>query len=161
MTTNTTEVTAVSITFGWTTDEALANIINDKEAAIAVLENEVHYAVTALTLRLQNRGALALAHPTLEVSLVYPSPTYETSKLKALAELVPPEDYAKAYQPEWVKEVPQPARFDGRQLNSLARKYGQPVREILAAAQLPSTPRLVVKAKALAVPSTTTKEEQA
>ena len=100
-----------------------------------------------LTRRLEERGARELAHATLIVKLEYPSPTYDVAKLRPLAEIIPPEDYAKAFQPEHTKSVPMPARFDGKQLNALARKFGQPVQEVLDQARLPSAPRLVVKAK--------------
>ena len=130
------------------TDEAIADCINEENKCIAVAEQVRGRLTMELTRRLQARNAMELAHPTLDVKLVYPSPTYDMGCLVALAEVVPPEDYAKAYQESYVKQVPQPARFDGRVLNTLARKYGEPVTAILDRAKLPSSPRLVVEEKA-------------
>ena len=127
------------------TDAELADSIAMNQNSIAVLQEDQGRAERELTHRLQSRNALELAHPTLEVKLVYPSPVYETAKLMALAELVPPEAFDAAYKSEWVKQVPQPARFDGRGLNVLARLYGKPVTDLLEKAKLPSSPRLVIK----------------
>ena len=128
-------------------DQELADLIRMYDENIAFQQKQRGLAEQELTCRLQERGALELAHPTLKVTLEYPSPTYDVGKLRALAEIVPPEDYAAAYQPEHIKQVPVAARFDGRRLNTLARNYGQPVREVMERAQLPSSPRLTVKAK--------------
>ena len=129
------------------TDEELADWLLTTKNLIAIFQEQQNCTEQELIRRLQGRDAMELAHPTLEVKLVFPSPVYETAKLMALAELVPPEEYTKAYQPEWVKEIVQAARFDGRVLNTLARKFGAPVTALLARAELPSSPRLVVKTK--------------
>ena len=131
-------------------DEGLAELIAAVDKDIAALQRERGLLEMELTRRLVDRGARELAHPTLEVRLDYPSPTYDVGKLRALAEIVPPEDYAKAYQPEYIKQVPVAARFDGRQLNTLARKFGTPVQGALELARLPSSPRLRITAKEVA-----------
>ena len=140
-------LTLATLETGIMDDVTLATLIDHLDTKIKGLQNERGHVEQELTRRLQERGARELAHPTLEVKLVYPSPTYETAKLMVLAEIIPPEDYNKAYQPAWVKEVPQAARFDGRQLNTLARKYGEPVQKVLDQARLPSAPKLDVKPK--------------
>ena len=147
MTTQTYSQMGATNWYATATDAELADFIAMTKNAIARFQEDQGRAEQALTQRLQERGALELAHPTLEVKLLYPSPTYDVPTLLILAEIVPPEDYAKAYQPAWVKAVPQAARFDGRVLNTLARKYGTPVTAILEQAKLPSSPRLVVKVK--------------
>ena len=129
------------------TDEELADGISLLDEEIAYCQNQRGQVEMELTHRLQGRGARELAHPTLVVKLEYPSPAYDVGKLRALAEVIPPEDYTAAYQPEHTKEVRVPARFDSRQLNVLAGKYGQPVQTVLDQAKLPSTARLTVKAK--------------
>ena len=70
------------------TDEAIADCINEENKCIAVAEHVRGRMTMELTRRLQDRNALELAHPTLEVRLEYPSPTYDIGCLVALAELV-------------------------------------------------------------------------
>lgn len=129
------------------TDEMLVNQIYKLDQQIKQMQTYREKSALELIQRLENREARELAHPTLEVKLEYPSPTYDVAKLRALAEAIPPEEYALAYQREHVKEVQVPARFDGRVLNTLARKYGKPVAEIMAGAKLPSSPRLNIQPK--------------
>ena len=138
------------VTHPWTAtalDEELAEEISRLDDQIATLQRHRGLAEQELTRRLEGREALMLAHPYLQIELVYSTPSYDTAKLLALAEVIPPEDYHRAYHPEHVKEVQVAARFDGRQLNTLARRYGDPVRMILEGAKLPSNAKLVVRPK--------------
>jgi len=130
------------------TDEELADAIHLLDMEIAYSQKQRGQIEMTLTRRLQERNALELAHPTLLVKLAYPSPEYNTPKLRSLlGEVVSPEEFIKAYKSEHTEQVEVAARFDGRQLNVLTRKYGQPVQEVLDQARLPATPRLRITAK--------------
>jgi len=129
-------------------DAMLAEGISRMAFDLTEIQNAKGRMEQELTRRLQDRGARELAHATLIVKLAYPSPEYNTPKLRLLlGEVVSPEECAKAYKAEHTKQVSVAAKFDGQQLNVLARKYGQPVQEVLDQARLPAAPRLVVKAK--------------
>ena len=96
--------------------------------------------------RMEADGARSIAHETLTCELVYPSPTYDYSKLRGLAELVPPHVFAEAFWPEHEEVLIVPDKWDARVFKTWA-KYGHAVQEVIAAAAIPGTPRLRIKPK--------------
>ena len=96
--------------------------------------------------RMEADGASSIAHETLTCELVYPSPTYDYGKLRALAELVPPHVLAEAFWPEHEEVLIVPDKWDARVFKTWA-KYGHAVQEVISAAAIPGTPRLRIKPK--------------
>lgn len=102
-----------------------------------------------LTQRMQVDDATAIPHETLDVKLVTPSPTYDVGRLRAIAELVPPEEWAKGFtaahwgEPVWVED-----KYNLTKIKPLA-KYGAAVAQVIADAAIPGPVRLVIKRKAL------------
>ena len=77
------------------TDEQLANEIFWRLTAEAEVRDRRQRLERELQRRLEARSATELAHPTLEVKLEYPSPSYDHGKLLALGELVPTDEWSK------------------------------------------------------------------
>ena len=129
------------------TDEEVADHIHRLRQQAADLQVYLDRLELELIQRLEERKARELQHPSLQVYLDYRTPQYDVGKLMRLAELLPPEDWAKAWHPETTKEVPVPAGLDMRVAGGWGRRFGVDVAAILAEAKLPSTPRLVIKDK--------------
>ena len=129
------------------TDEQLADHINYLRKSAADLAAAAGRMEMELTQRLEGRRARELQHPTLQVFLDYGTAQYDIGKLMPLAELVPPEDWGKAWHPETTKEVPVPAGLDMRVAGGWGKRFGVDVAAVLAEAKLPSAPRLVSKDK--------------
>ena len=128
-------------------DEELADYIchlrqqsADTQAYLGRLELE-------LIQRLEQRQARELQHPTLQIYLAYRTAQHDVGTLMRLAELVPQEDWAKAWHPETTKQVPVPAWLDMRVAGGWGKRFGLEVATIIKEAQLPSAPRLVIKDK--------------
>ena len=93
-----------------------------------------------LTRRLEARGAKEVFHPDLTCVLETPSPVYDTSKLRVLAELLDPDVLKTVCVPEHEDWVKIPEKWDGRVLRNLGRKYGDQVTEIIQGAKIPGGP---------------------
>jgi hypothetical protein len=132
------------------TDERLADDIKHWDDVIATLQRERGEKEMELTRRLQERGATRLDHPTLEVQLVTPSPTYDWNTLRRLAAVVPPEELAKGFTPAHQEVVMIPDKWNLTKIKPLI-KYGNAVVEIINAAMIPGTPRLKITAKGAAM----------
>ena len=100
-----------------------------------------------LTQRMKRDGATAIAHETLDVKLQMPSPNYDHGKLRSVAELVPPDEWAKGFTPaHWSEPVWVEDKFNLIKIKPLA-KYGDAVAKVISDAAIPGTPRLVIKRK--------------
>ena len=120
--------------------QALREHLADTQAYSGRLEME-------LVQRLEARQATELQHPTLLVRVDYGTQRYDIPKLMALTEMVPPDEWAKAWHPETVKEVPVPAGLDMRIANTWRKRFGTDISLVFDAARLPGAPRLVIKPK--------------
>lgn len=128
-------------------DEELTDIIQQYRDQIIELQRLTGHLEQELIQRLQARQATELQHPTLVVTLDYGTPGCDPAKAQAIAELVPPEDWAKAWHPATTKTVPVKAHLDWRIANGWAKRFGSLVAKAIEAAKLPSAPRVVIKAK--------------
>ena len=95
--------------------------------------------------RLEARGATELPHPTLEVKLDYPSPSYDPAKLHQLYEILPEHVVAPAVTPAHDKTVHVPEAWNGTKLRSLEHRFGNDVKAIISDARLPAPPKLRVR----------------
>ena len=129
------------------TDEELADRVYNLRKLAVDIRALADQDEMELIQRLEQRQARELQHPTLQVFLEYRTPQYDTGKLGLLKEQVPQEEWAKAWHPETTKEVPVPARLDMRVAGGWGKRFGLEVAAIITAAQLPHTPRLVIKDK--------------
>ena len=129
------------------TDEELADCIVHLRQQVADTQAYLGRMEIEMIQRLEQRQARELQHPTLKVYLDYRTAQYDVGKLMRLAELVPPEDWAKAWHPETTKQVPVPAGLDMRVAGGWRKRFGVDVGAVLDEAQLPSAPRLVIKEK--------------
>lgn len=96
--------------------------------------------------RMEKNGAREIPHPELTCELKFPSPGYDFSKLYRLAELVPPEIFAKGFIPAHEETVMVPDKFNAVQFKTWA-KYGTEVQEVIAEARIPGTPLLKIMRK--------------
>ena len=93
-----------------------------------------------LTHRMESRGAKEIFHAALTCVLETPSPAYDTSKLRLLAELLGPDVLKTVCVPEHEDLVTIAEKWDGRVLRTLGRKYGNDVSEIIEGAKVPGGP---------------------
>ena len=103
--------------------------------------------------RMEADGATAIAHPTLEVKLISPSPTYDQGKLRGLAELVPPEILATGFTPAHPETIIVPDKWNAVKFKTWV-KYGDAVTKVISDAAIPGTPRVRIKRKAASPPAT-------
>ena len=129
------------------TDEAIADCINEENKCIAVAEAVKGHAEQELVRRLQERGAQELFHPTLEVKLDLGTPKYFLPTMHKVKEIISPEEWAKAFTPEHEETVLVEAKLDMKKARHWPKRFGKDVAAIFEEALLPSSPRLVVKAK--------------
>ena len=133
------------------TDEELADGIHGHLGLEALNRDLRRRLEQELQRRLEERGATELPHPTLEVKLEYPSPTYDPQKMHALMELVEPSTIAEAFTPQHEQTVLVPESCDMRQVRGWPKRFGDGVAAALERAKLPGgPPKLRVKEKARA-----------
>ena len=133
------------------TDEELADGIHGHLGLEALNRDFRQRLEQELQRRLEERRATELAHPTLEVKLEYPSPTYDPQKMHALMELVEPSTIAEAFTPQREKTVLVPESWDMRKVRGWPKRFGDEVAAVLERAKLPGgPPKLRVKEKARA-----------
>ena len=97
--------------------------------------------------RMEADGATAIAHETLTCELKTPSPKYDFGVLRGVAELVPPDEWAKGFTPaHWSEPVWVEDKFNLVKIKPLA-KYGDAVAKVISDAAIPGTPRLVIRRK--------------
>ena len=142
------------------TDEEIVGYIRFLRQSAADLQAHLGRLELLLIQRLEKRKARELQHPTLQVFLEYRTPQYDPAKLAPLAELVPPEDWAKAWHPGTTRHVPVPAGLDMRIAGGWGKRFGVDVAAVITAAQLPNTPRLVIKDKPGANKQATKEQEE-
>lgn len=123
------------------TNEELVTGIQACRVVLQKTTDAMQRLESELIQRLEADHARAVDHPSLKCVLDYPSPKYDQDKLRAtLGELVSPDALSRAWLPELVETVITPGHFHGARLNALAQSYGDPVRDALLAARLPSAP---------------------
>lgn len=111
------------------------------QESMAQLRKRIQRLEHEVMMRLEKYQALELFHPEWECTLKKPSPTYDVPKLRAiLGETVDPGIWKSAYIDEHPEVTIIPAKFNGTQMNSLARKHGKPITDAMAEALLPSAP---------------------
>ena len=99
-----------------------------------------------LKLRMEADGATAIAHPLLTCELKTPSPTYDTGKLRGLAELVPPEILATGFTPAHPETIMVPDKWNATKFKAWV-KYGDAVAQVISDAAIPGTPRVRITRK--------------
>ena len=75
-----------------------------------------------------------------------PSPKYDYGVLRAIAELVPPDEWAKGFTPGHDETVWVEDKYNLTHIKPLV-KYGAAVAQVIADAAIPGTPRLVIVRK--------------
>lgn len=100
-----------------------------------------------LQTRMKADRATAIPHKDLTCELVNPTPKYDYSKLRGLAELVRPEELAKGFTPAHEETVLVPDAWNMTKIKPLM-KYGEAVRLVIEGAVLPAEPQLRIKRKA-------------
>lgn len=130
-------------------DITLASEIAHCLKAEAEIRDTRQHRERELQHRLEARGALELPHPDLVVKLEYPSPIYDVSRLRGLAELLPSEVIDLASTPEHLETVLVREKWDARVFRTWGSKYGDAVSQVIEGAKMPSGPgRLRVTEKA-------------
>lgn len=100
--------------------------------------------------RMEEDGATIIDHPALTCELKFLSPTYDMGKLRAIAELVPPEEWAKAFtpahwgEPTWIED-----KYNMTKIKPLD-KYGAAVAQIIEAAKIPGAAVLKITHRSVA-----------
>lgn len=92
--------------------------------------------------RLAERDARELFHPEWECKLTPATAEYDVAKLRMLLgeSGIPPAVWKEAYMEERAVTKIEPARFDLRKLNAVAKAQGKAVTEAMDAARLPEKP---------------------
>ena len=128
-------------------DTALAERLEGMEESMAQLRETADRIRYELTRRIQERNGTELPSERYRIALEQGSPRYDYGLLRALEELVPPDDYAKAYKAPYTHEVTDQEKWSGTALNSLERRFGGKVALVIQQARIPGEPHLVVKRK--------------
>lgn len=117
-------------------------IVESKEAEQRQQRERIEFI---LRQRMEADGATAIPHPDLTCELKSPSPTYDLGKLRALAELVPPEEMAAGFTPaHWSDPVWVEDKYNMTRIKTLV-KYGDAVAHVINAAVIPGPARLSIK----------------
>ena len=127
-------------------NDALIDLIARDRRVEAVAQESADRAEYALLTRMQADGATAIAHPKYEVELRRAQPTYDTGRLAALRELIPPDEVALGYTPEHEEVVVVAEKYDMRIVKGWTR-FGQAVRDVLEGAAITGAPRLRIRRK--------------
>ena len=124
--------------------DMLLQIWEDRTAKIDLAMKDKGHVEWELTKRMNADNQTEIPHPRFEVKLGTPS--YDYSRLKALAELVDKDEYSRGYTPahEETKKVNVPERFDMRVVNAW-HKYGSAIQEAIQHAELPSSRRITIR----------------
>lgn len=119
---------------------------------VAILDDTVRRAreqrqalETEIFARLQARNAREMPHPTYKVALEEDAPTYDVPRMiPVLGEVIPPDEWAKAFSEAHEETVQVPARLDMRVARYWADRYGDDVRRVFDEARIPGATRLKV-----------------
>ena len=129
-------------------DETIA----DAFAAIDEEYNRVRMVrdayIADITRRLEETGGRVLVGGAHEIELVPGTPSYDVMSVRAVAEDVSEDEWARLVK----TETKTTEKVDGRVVNSLLKRYGENSRigQALERARIPGRPRPVVKQKGAA-----------
>lgn len=126
--------------------DILLNIWEDRNAQIDILMREKGHVEMEISRRMHDDDATVLRHDQLECKLGTAS--YDPGRLKALAELVPPAEFARAYTAAHTetKTVDVAEKFDMRIITAWG-KLGKRVATAIKDAELLYSRRLTIKVK--------------
>ncbi|MAH50201.1 hypothetical protein CMI37_30555 [Candidatus Pacearchaeota archaeon] len=129
-------------------NDMLLRIWEDRSARIDLAMKDKGHIEMELTRRMNADNSTQIPNPYFEVKLGTPS--YDYSRLKALAELVSSDEYRRGYTPahEETKKVHVPERFDMRVVNAW-NKYGSAIQEAIQYAELPLSRRITIHSREL------------
>jgi hypothetical protein len=118
--------------------EKLVGEFTNASLQLAELRSTVDLLGLEIQARIQEQGGNTLVGRTHTVTHKPPSPSYDHNKLRLLfGEGVDPSLWQDAFTPEHTETKTVPLRFDGRSLNTLERKHGTVITDIMKAARLP------------------------
>lgn len=100
--------------------------------------------------RMEAEGIKVLPHESLTCELKTASPDYEWGKLRAIAEHVPPEEFAKGFTPAHEETRMVPDRWNMTKIKPLI-KYGTIVAEIIESATISKRAKLKIERKGIEV----------
>ena len=124
-------------------NDLLLQIWEDRTAKIDLAMKDKGHVEWELTRRMNADNQTEIPHPQFEVKLGTPS--YDISRLKALAELVEKSEYNRAYKPAHQEEktVDVPEKFDMRVVNGW-HKFGTAIQSAIKYAELPLSRRISI-----------------
>jgi hypothetical protein len=124
--------------------DLLLMVWTDRSGKVEEAMNDKGRIEQELTRRMNADNSTQIQHPIFEVKLG--TPNYDYSRLKALAELVDKDEYARAYTPahQEEKKVDVPEKFDMRVVNAWL-KYGASIQEAISYAELPLSRRITIR----------------
>ena len=125
------------------------DIVDRTAASFMVWKDRIEFE---LKRRMEGDGATAIAHPLLTCELKTPSPTYDTGKLRGLAELVPLDVLATGFTPAHEEVVMVPDKWNATKFKTWV-KYGDAVTKVISDAAIPGTARVRITRKAESPPS--------
>lgn len=126
------------------TDHELLSTCVTLTNALTDIRNSLDRLRYELISRLMERQATEFTSDNWTAKLVTETRRYDMTKLIAsLQELIPPEDWAKAYIPAHQETVDVPARLHMTKVNSW-REYGRDVQDAITSATLPDTPQILM-----------------
>ena len=130
------------------TDHALAEEILAAQERIADNESVLHALRIEVQRRIEDSGGTMLDDPDFKIELKPGPVTYDVGILVPLKEQLSEENLAKVYTSadDVRREMKVSDKWDGQQLNALARRFGV-VARIVERARIPGRPKVVVERK--------------
>lgn len=128
------------------TDHELAEAVVNTKETIARLRRALVVLESTIQQRIEATGGRELMDDQYRMALEPGTPSYDYGLLRALLEAgIPQPDLDKAFAPAHDETVQVADRWNGTQLNSLEKRFGGHVAEIIQRARIPGASRLVVE----------------
>ena len=130
----------------WTDEFLLDVYLQDKELVEIARERQDIIEVE-IERRCRDRNASTMRSRKAIAEIKPGTPSYDSSRMVSLAEILEPADFADAYTPEHQKTIDVPGSWHGGKVKKLVRQYGSEVAQVVSDATIPGKPRLKIEAR--------------
>ena len=127
------------------TNHTLAIGIVTIQEALAAEQRTLDEFRAEVQRRIEAAGATMLDDDEFTIELKPGPTTWDVGILVALKEQLGPTWLDKVFKPDHREIIHVPDKWDGTQLNAVARKFGGDVAETVARARIPGRPQVIVK----------------
>ena len=129
------------------TDEYLLDIAVQDMELLKWARERLALVETEIERRCRDRNASTMRSRKAIAEIKPGTPSYDSSRMVALAEILEPADFADAYTPEHQKTIDVPGSWHGGKVKKLVRQYGSEVAQVVEDATIPGKPRLKIEAR--------------